>query len=260
MRHLHHFHLAAAAFAVVAMSPLNAATLITNDRGEWLANVSNLVSLNFDSYSGGNSGGFTVGGVLQPGNQTFYNSMNGYFNNSFQVVGQQNANFFLMQLMPSGTQPWFNWGSGALLFSDTKSTNNTISMRVTFRSGGTATPVNAFGFALGLGGEGGTSGTVTVTPQGLGAQTVTTFNQASGLRFFGVTSSTQTFGFADITISTVNRYIVLDSVEQGVFTAPAAPPPPPDPSEVPDAATLFCVGSGLAYLGYLRRSRAVEAA
>jgi hypothetical protein len=127
-------------------------------------------------------------------------------------------------------------------------------MRVTFRTGGLATPVNAFGFALGLGGEGGAAGTITVTPQGLGPQTVTTFDQSTGLRFFGVSSDTQTFGFADITITTPNRYIVLDSLEQGVYTAPVGPPPPPpDPTETPDPATLLCVGTGLAYLGYMRR-------
>jgi hypothetical protein len=254
MRHLLRLQLAAAAFAVAALSPLSAATLITNDRGEWVTDVSSLVNLNFSTFGSGNSGGFTVGNTVQPGNMAFYNNMNGYFNNSFQVVGFQNSNNFLLQTLASASQPWNNWGSGAVLFSDTKNASNTVSMRVTFRTGGLATPVNAFGFALGLGGEGGAAGTITVTPQGLGPQTVTTFDQSTGLRFFGVSSDTQTFGFADITITTPNRYIVLDSLEQGVYTAPVGPPPPPpDPTETPDPATLLCVGTGLAYLGYMRR-------
>ncbi len=258
MRHLLRLHLAAAAFAVVALSPLNAATLITNDRGEWLTGVSSLVSLNFDTFASGATGGaFTVGNTVQPGNMAFYNNMSGYFNNSFQVVGQHNAGYVLLQNLASPSQTWYNWDSGAILVSDTKNVSNTISMRVTFRSGGVATPVNAFGFALGLGGEGGGSGTITVTPQGLGPQTVTTFNQASGLQFFGVSSDSQSFGYADITISALNRFIVLDSLEQGSFTAP---PPPPDPTETPDAATLLCVGSGLAYLGYLRRRQTAATA
>jgi hypothetical protein len=113
--------------------------------------------------------------------------------------------------------------------------------------------VNAFGFALGMGGNGGASGTITVTPQGMAAQTVTTFNQASGLKFFGVTSDTQTFSYADITITEPTRWIVLDNIEQGVFTAPP-------PTDVPDVATLVCVGTGLACLGVLRRRRLAEAA
>lgn len=259
MRHLLQLHLAAAAFAVASLSPLNAATLITNDRGEWLTDLTGLVSLNFNTFSSGATGGaFSVGNTVQPGNMAFYNNMNGYFNSSFQVVGQQNTNSFLLHTLATVAQTWNNWGSGAILLSDTKNASNTVSMRVTFRTAGVATPVNAFGFALGLGGEGGPAGNITVTPQGLAAQTVTTFNQASGLRFFGVASDTQTFGYADITISTPNRFIVLDSLEQGVFSAP--PPPAPDPTETPDAATLLCVGSGLAYLGYLRRRETVATA
>jgi hypothetical protein len=261
MRHLLRIHLAAAAFAVAALSPLNAATLITNDRGEWLTDVTSLVSLNFDTFSSGASGGFTVGNTVQPGNLAFYNNMNGYFNSNFQIVGQQNSNNFLLQTLATPAQTWYNWGSGAILISDTKNASNTVSMRVTFRSGGVATPVSAFGFGLGLGGNGGTSGTITVTPEGLGPQTVTTFNQSSGLRFFGVSSDTQTFGYADITITTPDRFIVLDSIDQGVFNTPVPPPPPPpDPTETPDAATLLCVGTGLAYLGYLRRRNTEETA
>jgi len=260
MRNLLRIHLAAAAFAVAALCPLNAATLITNDRGEWLTDVTGLLSLNFDTFASGASGGFSAGNTVLPGNTAFYNNMSGYFNNNFQVVGQQNSNYYLMQLLAAPAQTWYQWGSGAILISETKSAFNTVSLRVNFRSGGVPTQVSAFGFALGLGGDGGNAGTITVTPQGLGAQTVTTFNQASGLRFFGVSSDTQTFGYADITIADPNRYIVLDSVEQGVYTASTPPPPPPpDPTETPDAATLLCVGSGLAYLGYLRRSRTVEA-
>ena len=106
MRHLFRLHLAAAAFAVAALSPLSAATLITNDRGEWLTDVSNLVSLNFNTFGSGATGGaFTVGNTVQPGNMAFYNNMNGYFNNSFQVVGFQNSNYFLGQTLASPV-PW----------------------------------------------------------------------------------------------------------------------------------------------------------
>lgn len=260
MRHLLRLHLAAAAFAVAALSPLSAATLITNDRGEWLTDVTDLISLNFSTFGGGVAAPFTAGNTVQPGNLAFYNSMNGYWNSNFQVVGFQNSNYFLGQTLATSSQTWYNWGSGAIMISDTKNALNAISMRVTFRTGGVATPVNAFGFALGLGGEGGASGTITVTPQGMGAQTVTTLNQASGLTFFGVSSDTQTFGYADITISTPNRFIILDNLEQGVYNAPVPPPPPPpDPTETPDPATLLCVGTGLACLGYLRRGKALEA-
>ena len=256
MRHLFRLSIAAAGFAFAAISPLSAATLITNDRGEWLSGVSGLLTLNLDTFASGATGGsFAVGNTVQPGNMAFYSNMNGYFNNNFQITGSTGSGNFLGHTLASAAQTWNNWGTGAILLSDTKTSTNSISLRVTFRSGGVATPVNAFGFALGLGGNSGASGTITVTPQGLGPQTVTTFNQASGLKFFGVTSDTQTFGFADITVPDVSRYIILDTIEQGVYTAP--PPPAPPPSEVPDAATLLCVGTGLAGLGMLRRGRAM---
>jgi len=254
MRHLLRLPLAAAGFAFAAMSPLSAATLITNDRSEWLTGVSGLITLNLDTFATGATGGtFTSGNAVQPGNTAFYSNMNGYFNNNFQVVGFSNATYFLAQTLANVAQTWNNWGTGAILMSQTKDTTNTVSLRVTFRSGGVATPVNAFGFALGMGGNSGASGTITVTPQGMAAQTVTTFNQSSGLKFFGVTSDTQTFGYADITITEPTRWIVLDNIEQGVFTAPP-------PADVPDAATLLCVGTGLACLGVLRRRRLAEAA
>ena len=88
-------------------------------------------------------------------------------------------------------------------------------------------------------------------------------NQASGLAFFGVSSDTQTFSYFDITISDPSgRYIVLDNLSSGTSTITPAPPPPPPPppTETPDAATLITVGTGLAYLGYLRRNRQLDMA
>ncbi len=248
--------LAAAAFAVFAVTPLTAGTLTYSDRPSWLADSTSVITLDFSKFGSGNSGGFTVGNNLVAGNQVFYNNLNGYFNNDFQVIGNNNASFVLRQAFANGSQSYWNWGTQAIVFSDSTTASNNISMRINFRSGGLPTPVSAFGVSLGLGGGSGpgASGNITVTPQGLGAQTVTTFNQASGLAFFGVSSDTQTFSYFDLTITDPSgRYIVVDNLSSGTSTLTTAPPPPP-PTETPDAATLLCVGSGLAYLGYLRRN------
>ena len=252
--------LAAAAFAVFAVTPLTAGTLTYSDRPSWLADSTSIIDLDFSKFGAGNSGGFTVGNNLLAGNQVFYNNLSGYYNNDFQVTGSNGSAFVLRQAFAAanGSQSYWNWGpsgvANAIVFSDTSSGANSISMRVNFRTGGNPTSVSAFGLSLGLGGNGGGSGNITLTPQGLGAQTVTTFNQASGLKFFGVSSDTQTFSYFDITIiDPASRYIVLDNLSSGTSTITTAPPPPP-PTETPDAATLLCVGTGLAYLGYLRRS------
>jgi len=253
--------LAAAAFAVFAVTPLTAGTLTYSDRPSWLADSTAIIDLDFSKFAPGNSLGSTVGNNLVAGNQLFYNNLNGYFNNDFQVIGYSNASFALRQAFASGSQSFWNWGTQAIVFSNTTDATTSVSMRINFRSGGIPTPVSAFGVSLGLGGGTGASGNITVTPPGLGAQTVTTFNQASGLKFFGVSSDTQTFSYFDITITDPSgRYIVLDNLSSGTSTITTAPPPPPPASEIPDPATLLCVGSGLAYLGYLRRSRHVTLA
>lgn len=254
-------HLAAAALAVFAVTPLTAGTLTYTDRPSWLADSTSIITLDFSKYGPGNTGGGASGTTLVAGNQAFYNNLNGYFNNDFQVIGSNGTNNVLRQVFANGSQGYWNWNSQSIVFSDTSSGSNSISMRINFRSGGLPSPVSAFGLELGLGGGTGNSGNITVTPQGLGAQTVTTLNQAGGLKFFGVSSDTQTFSYFDITITDpANRYILLDNLSSGTSTITTAPPPPPPPTETPDAATLLTVGTGLAYLGYLRRNRELDMA
>ncbi len=259
MSHFLRLRLAAAAFAVFAVNPLIAGTLTYTDRPSWLADSTSIITLDFATYGAGNSGGFTSGNSVTSGSQVFYNNANGYFNNNFQITGTNGTSNVLRQVLANGSQSFWNWNTGAILFSDSSTGSNVISMRINFRSGGLPTPVSAFGVGLGLGGGTGSSGNITVTPQGLGAQTVTTFNQAAGLTFFGVSSDTQTFSFFDITITDpASRYIILDNLSSGTSTITTAPPPPP--AETPDAATMLTVGTGLAYLGYLRRNRHLETA
>ena len=263
MSHILRLRLAAAVCAVFAVTPLTAGTLTYTDRPSWLADSTSIINLDFSTYRAGNSGGFTVGNAVTSGSQVFYNNANGYFNNDFQVIGSNGTANVLRQVNANGSQSFWNWNSGAILFTDTSSVSNSVSMRINFLSGGLPTPVSAFGLSLALGGGTGNSGNITVTPQGLGAQTVTTLNQASGLAFFGVSSDTQTFSYFDITISDPSgRYIVLDNLSSGTSTITTAPPPPPPPppTETPDAATLITVGTGLAYLGYLRRNRQLDMA
>jgi len=263
MSHILRLRLASAAFAVFAVTPLTAGTLTYTDRPTWLSDSTAIVNLDFSTYRAGNTGPgapFTVGSNVTSGSQVFYNNATGYVTSDFQVIGNSNASFALRQAFASGSQSFWNWGTDAIVFSNTTDSTTSVSMRINFRSGNAPTPVSAFGLSLGLGGGTGASGNITITPQGLGAQTVTTFNQASGLKFFGVSSDTQTFSYFDITITDPSgRYIVLDNLSSGSSTI-TTPPPPPPPSEIPDPATLLCVGSGLAYLGYLRRNRQLTVA
>lgn len=265
MSHILRLHLAAAALAVFAVTPLTAGTLTFTDRPSWLADSTSIITLDFAKvaagYTSGSSGGLVVNSAIAIGSQAFYNNLNGYTNPDFQVIGSNGTNNVLRQVFANSSQGYWNWNSQAIVFSDISSGSNNISMRINFRSGGLPTPVSAFGLELGLGGGTGNSGNITVTPQGLGAQTVTTFNQAGGLKFFGVSSDTQTFSYFDITITDpAARYILLDNLSSGTSTITTAPPPPPPPTETPDAATLLTVGTGLAYLGYLRRNRELDLA
>ncbi|MCX6608947.1 MAG: hypothetical protein NTV52_35885 [Acidobacteria bacterium] len=267
MRHILRLRSAAAVFAVFAVTPLTAGTLTYSTNSSWVADTTSVLTLNFANVAAGyttgpSSSGLVVNSAIAIGSVAYYNNLNGYVTSDFQIIGSIGASNILGQANANASQSYWNWGTQAIVFSPTSTGPNSISMRVNFRSGGVPTNVSAFAVNLGLGGGTGSSGTIAVTPQGMSAQTVTTLNQP-GLTFFGVSSDTQTFSYFDITItdpSPSGRYIVLDNLSRGTSTITSAPPPPPPPTETPDAATLLTVGTGLAYLGYLRRNRQLDMA
>jgi hypothetical protein len=240
MTSLLRLRLAAAALAVFAASPLTAGTVTYEDRPTWLAAITSLI--NYD---------FGTGGTQQG-----YYTSNGFIPNSnLQIIGAIGSGFEFYTINGTGS-PFYNWNSGRIGFSAAQTAVNSATITINFMGG----PVNSFGINLGLGGSGGGAGNVTVTPQGMAAQTVTTFNQATGLKFFGVTSDTQTFNSVTLTITDVNRYIVIDDISTGSFSGSGGGGGGGGSQETPEAATLICVGTGLAYLGYRRRNQGLATA
>jgi len=213
-------------YLLAALAPASAGTITYSDRTTWSSAVTNLV--NFDS--GAQSVGFA----------TNFGTSSGLALTDLQIIGYNITSggtlYDLTRVNASGSQPWYQWNSGAILRSGDKTDTNTVYLRVQFTN-----PVSAFGFDFG--GSGGVSSSVTIVPDGLASSTVST-NLQPNFTFFGVTSDTQTFSFANIYINDTNRYLVLDNVAYGTFSAPVVEPPP---AETPEPGTFvqLALGAGL---------------
>ncbi len=235
--------LTAGLLALAAASQSSAGTLTYTDRGAWTSQVTSLI--NFDSCGvppnpSCPNGSFGLGGVYFTNMQ-----VNGY------SVLTANQNTMIEIFRTTASAPYFEWGAGGtgagtILYTNPKvtapSTNpNTIYARISFTS-----PVSAFGFNFGAGGGSGAPGSVTIAPNGLAPINVTT-TQGPAFTFWGVTSNTQTFTFADIYINDANRFLVLDDIAQGSFSA--APPP----VETAEPGTLLQLAMGAVLLAIARR-------
>jgi YD repeat-containing protein len=210
--------------------PAPAGVITFTDRLAWLAQITSLSNFDSGTQAAGTATNFGLGGL-------FYGNLqvDGYnIINSTGAVGNN-----ITRVNPSASQSYYNWnGAGTILRTDDNTSSTTTFARLTF-----ATPVSAFGFNYGVGGCAtffagclpGPAGNFTISIGGLTPINVSTV-ASNTLSFFGVASDTQTFTVADIYISDVNRYVVLDDIAQGSYSA-AAPA-----SEVAEPGTLLQIG------------------
>lgn len=208
-------------FVIAGSGMMNATTITYSDRATWTSAVT--VLSNFDSGSGTTVGGYTA-----------FNTSAGLIVTDLQIIGYNNAGYDLTRNNASATQPWFDWGTGAILRTGDKTATNTVYARINF-----TTPVSAFGFDFGSPGG---SRSVTVDPDGLSSSTVNTLLKSSGFTFWGVASDTQTFSFVNIYLNTANDHLALDNISRGSYAA--AEPPPAETAE-PGTLLLFTMGASL---------------
>ena len=176
---------------------------------------------------------------LAPGTMTAYSSGVSY--PDVQFIGISNG-IPPLEVMDTSAFSWANFGSGeALMQSMNRGTTDPVPyIHVVFN-----TPVTAFGSDLFTTSSYGMSFAITV----LGTQFVApTFSQPTRA-FWGVTSDTPITS-ADFTVQGTaaqgNTIAFLDNFQYGTTQA-AAPP------DVPEAATLLMIGSGLIGLACLRK-------
>lgn len=223
--------------ALAAGVPAAAATLTYSDRGTWASQVTGMT--NFDS------------GTQTAGTVTTFNNAAGLAIADLQIVGYNvttGTSYDLARVNANASQTWYQWGSGAILRTGDKTASNTVYARINF-----PTAVSAFGFNFGAGGSGGAPGSVTIQADGMSAVTVNTLQQPT-FAFWGVTSDTRTFSFANVFINDTNRYLILDDIAKGSF-AGEPPPPPPPPTEVMEPGTLMQLLMGTGLLAFSRRKR-----
>jgi len=225
--------LTAGLLALAAANQASALVLTFTDRGPWTSAVTSLI--NFDG------GAQTLGTSLTIAN-------GGLFSTNLQINGYGIAltPMDLIRANAGAGQNYYNWGSGVIIRTQDRLSDNTVFARITF-----PTPVSAFGFNYGVGGcqtyfigcFPGAAASVTIAPGGLAPINVTTV-AANSLAFWGVLSDTQTFTFADIYINENNRYIVLDDIAQGSYAAV---------TETPEPGTFLQLGLGAILLAMARR-------
>lgn len=216
---------------------LSAATVTYTNRSAWLSNVT-LLS-NYDGGAASGSPGINSG---VPGTVDTFTGASGLILTDLQIQGFYGSNTEISRVTPDSNAsvgPWYQFGSGSFLRTQDKIGSNLTFARITF-----ITPVNSYGFNFGAGGShnGGATyggpGSITIAPQGLTSTTVTT-NGMPNWDFFGVTSDSQTFSYVDIIINDTNRWVALDDIARGDFSAPAPPP-----TETLEPGTFLQLGLG----------------
>lgn len=225
---------------------LSAATVTYTNRSAWLSNVTLL-----SNYSGGAAAGSPGIGAGTPGTVDVFNSSAGLILTDLQIVGYYGSLYEVGRVTPDSNTsvgPWYQFGSGQFLRSQDKVGSNLTYLRVNFTG-----PVNSYGFNYAAGGShnGGATfggpGSITIAPQGLSSSTVTTTGIPTW-NFFGVTSDTATFSYVDIIINDSGRWVALDDIARGNFSAPEPPP-----SETLEPGTLVQMSLGGVLLLLARR-------
>ncbi|HUS06131.1 MAG TPA: hypothetical protein VMZ52_07545 [Bryobacteraceae bacterium] len=186
------------------------------DRATWLGASTSVTTIDFSGPAAGTavdystSSGLTVSGVQ--------------FLGIFSATGYSLSNVFA-----NASQPWYDWGSGAILRGDDYSATYTRSIRAYLPSGG----ATSLGVDLMTGNTNG--GTYTVRVNGTTDYLVPTFARPTRA-FFGISSDTPITRIDFI--NPVNTYSVIDNFSFGSAAAPAA-------AETPEVATMLLCATGL---------------
>ncbi len=221
------------AFFYVSFVPAFATIITYTDRTAWQTATTNDTNIDFE-------------GQTPVDTAKAYSDSNGYKQSGVQFEGINGFGFALSIVNPGPNTSYYNWGSGASLQSG-------------FYFGGANVPyihvilptsITAFGVDLMTGNPNAQS--VKVAVNGTGNLTDATAAKPTRT-FFGVTSDSA-IGTIDFSIvnpqANSGAYVLLDNFSFGTVK-PAAPPPPL--TEVPEVATMFLIGTGLAAMAILRK-------
>ena len=204
-----------------------AATVTYDDRAAWTSNVTDVVNRTFDGYTspGGyadfsNSGGLTVAGV--------------------NFVGKYGtSSYFLHVVEANGSQPWYEWNSGAVLRGDSSAIDRTLIVTL---------PLSTFAFGMDLATGGINASDLTIRINGTTNYTVTTLNRPN-LKFFGLTSTEQ-ITLVEILFPTTNIYPMLDNFATANVGGGGG-----TPEETPEVASLLLCATGLVWIARTGRKR-----
>jgi hypothetical protein len=200
-----------------ACAALNATPVTFADRSLWLSSVANPVTATFDG--------------PPPGQSRTYNSAAGLVIGDLRFVGYFSPTAYYLEVAnPSATQPWYDWGSGAILRTDYYFPTYERRIKVDLLAAGTT----AFGTDLMMGGVPGSPMTVRVN--GIDTYEVETFARP-GRSFFGLISETP-ITTVEFIHTIADSYPMIDNFSYG--TASIADPASAVPE--PGTATLALTG------------------
>jgi hypothetical protein len=208
------------------------------DRTSFNAASQNLTTLTFDAVTGGYTPP-AVGSVLNISGMTGL-TMEGV--NIKHYIGASERGFYVVNA--SGSQPWYNWNSGATVRGDDAGPTGESRWVITLPIG-----ITAIGIDLGLS-DGTGSYTVRVNGSVLNGVSVAV-GQRPLKGFFGYTS--------DVAINTIqfiapnNVAPALDNLSFGAMAAAGGGTDPlPGGSDVPEASTMLMVATACVFLSRMR--------
>jgi len=201
-----------------------AATIAYLDRSVWEANVVNTIEIDYEDPIA--TGG--AGTIL-------YDTAAGFSRSGVQVVGTTGSGYFLHGYRAGATQPWYNWGTGAILMS--QPVQGDVVVRVNYTGGPTA-----IGLYLMTGTP--TGSPVTVTVNGTDQYVVQT-NSNPTPAWWGIAGTTP-ISYAEFRTSP-GATIELDMLSTGQSIAPV--------TDTPELPSFLMCAVGLFTAGWYRFPR-----